>query len=163
MRSGPVAESLRISEIQYHPAGDPNAEFIELTNVGSETVNLNLVQFTKGIQYTFPSYELSPGGYCLLVRDQAAFEAVYGNTLAVVGQYTGSLDNAGEKIELLDAAGGIIESFEYQDDWYDPTDGLGYSLTRRDPHSSADPGDEEAWRSSTQPGGSPGADDAELE
>ena len=37
----------------YHPAEDPNAEFIELTNVGAETINLNLVRFTKGIEYLF--------------------------------------------------------------------------------------------------------------
>ncbi len=156
---GPVAESLRISEIQYHPTGDPNAEFIELTNVGTEPINLNLVRFAKGIQYTFPSYELAPGGYCLLVRDLAAFEAVYGNTLAV-GQYTGSLDNSGEKIELLDAAGGTIESFKYQDDWFDLTDGLGFSLTRRDLDSSADPDGKSAWRPSADSGGSPGTGDS---
>ena len=39
---GPVAQSLRISEIMYHPAetgnpDDPNTEFIELTNIGSST------------------------------------------------------------------------------------------------------------------------------
>ena len=130
---GPVAESLRISEIMYHPASEisdlksqiSEAEFIELTNVGSETINLNLVRFAKGIEYTFPSFELPPGGYCLLVKDLAAFEAVYGNKLPVVGQYAGSLDNAGEKIELLDAAGAVIESFEYKDDWFDLTDGHG--------------------------------------
>ncbi len=37
---GPVVESLRISEIMYHPPdtgdpNDPNAEFIELTNIGA--------------------------------------------------------------------------------------------------------------------------------
>jgi hypothetical protein len=52
---GPVAESLRISEIMYHPAEDPNAEFVELTNIGTQTINLNLVQFTRGIDYTFPA------------------------------------------------------------------------------------------------------------
>jgi len=48
---GPVAENLRITEIMYHPqslAGldDPNEEFIELTNIGAETINLNLVPDT---------------------------------------------------------------------------------------------------------------------
>ncbi|MGE5295574.1 MAG: lamin tail domain-containing protein [Solirubrobacterales bacterium] len=158
---GPVAESLRISEIQYHPATDPNAEFIELTNIGSATINLNRVEFTRGVQYGFPNYELTPGGYCLLVRDSAAFEAVYGNGLPVAGQYAGSLDNAGEKIELVDAAGGTIESFKYKDSWFDPTDGEGFSLTRRDPAASADPADEAAWRPSAAIGGSPGVDDNE--
>ncbi|MBP7050479.1 MAG: lamin tail domain-containing protein [Phycisphaerae bacterium] len=154
---GPVAESLRISEIMYHPADDPNAEFIELTNVGDATVNLNLVEFTKGIRYTFPSFELSPGGYCLLVRDLASFKARYGDQLPVVGQYTGNLANGGERIELVDAGGEVIESFEYRDDWFDLTDGAGFSLTVLDPASGADLNDQSAWWPSILVGGSPGA------
>ncbi|MHC4499262.1 MAG: FN3 associated domain-containing protein, partial [Planctomycetota bacterium] len=39
---GPVADNLRITEMMYHPLdtnspNDPNAEFIELTNIGPET------------------------------------------------------------------------------------------------------------------------------
>jgi hypothetical protein len=158
---GPVAQNLRISEIHYHPADDPNAEFIELTNVGSQSINLRLVHFAKGITFTFPSFELAPGGYCLLVRDLAAFAAVYGDKLPVVGQYAGSLDNAGEKIELLDAVGQIIQSFEYEDNWFDLTDGMGFSLTMRDPRTG-DPGSKNAWRPSALAGGSPGTDDNGL-
>ncbi|MBP7050902.1 MAG: lamin tail domain-containing protein [Phycisphaerae bacterium] len=156
---GRVAENLRVSEILYHPEGDPNAEFIELTNVGDETIHLNLVRFTRGIQYTFPSFELAAGSYCLLVRDIASFEARYGNQLAVVGQYEGNLDNAGEQIELLDAVGEVIQSFEYEDDWFDLTDGSGFSLTVRDPSSDYDLGSKSAWRPSASANGSPGSDD----
>ncbi len=107
---GPVAESLRISEMMYHPLdtgdpNDPNTEYIELTNAGSRTVNLNLVRFINGVDCTLPSFELPVGGYCLLVRDIAAFEAKYGNRLPVLGQYKGSLNNAGERVELVDALG----------------------------------------------------------
>jgi hypothetical protein len=156
---GPVAESLRITEIMYHPADDPNAEYVELTNIGDKAVNLNLVRFNKGIEYTFPGFELPPKGYCLLVKDIAAFEARYGGNLPVVGQYTGSLSNGGEKIELLDAIGGVVQSFEYKDGWFDLTDGQGYSLTVRDPQAELDLNDKAAWRPSTQAGGSPGMDD----
>lgn len=153
---GPVAQNLRISEILYQPASkDSKAEFVELTNVGSQGINLNLARFAKGIAFTFPSFELAPGGYCLLVQDRAAFEAVHGNKLPVVGQYTGSLDNAGEKLELLDAAGQVIQSFTYEGDWFDSTDKLGFSLTMRDPRTG-DPGSKSAWQPSAQAGGSPG-------
>jgi hypothetical protein len=140
---GPVAENLRISEIMYRPAGDPNAEYIELTNVGSQTVDLNLVRFSKGIQYTFPRFELPAGGYCLLARDTPTFETQYGDAMPILGQYTGSLNNGGEKIELLDAAGGVIEAFKYQGDWYDQANGTGFSLNRIDP--AADGNDRGDW------------------
>jgi hypothetical protein len=163
---GPVAESLRITEIMYHPADtgspdDPNTEYVELTNVGVETINLNLVRFTNGIDFTFPSFELAPGDYCLVVRDTAAFEAKYGTDLNVIGQYTGSLNNGGERIELQDAAGQVIHDFSYEDDWFDITDGLGFSLTVRDPLGD-DLDSKSAWRPSAEIDGSPGYDDTGL-
>jgi len=162
---GPVAESLRISEIMYHPPDtgnpdDPNAEFVELTNVGTQTIDLNLVRFTNGIEYTFPSFGLPAGSYCLLVRDIAAFETRYGGALPVLGQYAGSLANGGETIELVDAAGQIIEGFRYMDNWFDLTDGQGFSLAVRDPHAATDLDSKAAWRPSASPGGSPGMDDS---
>jgi hypothetical protein len=142
----------------YHPADDPDAEYVELVNIGAETINLNMVRFTRGIRYTFPSFELPPGDYCLIVRDLASFEARYGSHLPVVGQYDGKLDNAGEWLELVDALGQVIHSFRYRDDWYKQTDGRGHSLTVVDPFT-VDPdalGDKSSWRPSTHPHGSPG-------
>jgi hypothetical protein len=163
---GPVAESLRISEIMYHPAetgnpNDPNTEYIELTNIGAQTINLNLVQFTNGVDFTFPSLALAPSSCCLVVRDIAAFEAKYSAGLPIAGQYDGNLSNAGERIELQDAAGRIIHDFSYDDAWYVTTDGGGFSLTVKDP-KTVDPnrlGDKTAWRPSTRKGGSPGTSD----
>jgi hypothetical protein len=102
---------------------------------------------------------LPSGGYCLLVKDIPAFEARYGGKLPVVGQYTGSLSNGGERIELVDAIGQVVQSFEYKDNWFDLTDGRGYSLSVRDPQADLDLSDEAAWRPSARAGGSPGADD----
>ncbi|NLH42026.1 MAG: hypothetical protein GX448_09305 [Planctomycetes bacterium] len=140
---GPVAENLRISEIMYQPAGDPNAEYIEVENTGSQSINLNLVRFSKGIECTLPSFELAAGGCCLLVRNAVAFRAQYGDGLPVVGQYAGSLNNGGEKIELLDAAGEVVEAFKYQGNWFDQTRGEGFSLNRVDPAAAGD--DREDW------------------
>ncbi len=166
---GPVKESLRISEVMYHPAetgdpDDPNTEYVELTNVGSETINLNLVQFTKGIDFTFSDFELAPAAYCLVVKDRETFEARYGSGLPIAGQYIGSLSDSGERIELHDALGTVIHSFEYRDDWFDFTDGLGFSLTVVDPAgaSLASWASRSAWRPSAASGGSPGVDDADA-
>ena len=160
---GPVAESLRITELMYHPQdtgdpNDPNTEYVELANIGGETINLNLVRFCDGIAFTFPSIELAPTEYLLVVKDRGAFEAKYGPGLPIAGEYSGSLSNAGERIELQDAAGTTIHAFSYEDDWYKVTDGNGPSLIVQDPHGT-DPNDwsdEAAWRPSTS-GGSPGS------
>jgi len=166
---GPVAENLRITEIMYHPqartdAGEPNEEFIELTNVGAETINLNLVRFTNGIDFTFPNMDLAPGEHIVIVQDRTAFEAHYSNRIRVAGQYSGTLSNAGERIALTDAAGQTILDFSYGDRWHSLTDGEGFSLTIIDA-SDADLNrwdEKDAWRASAYSGGSPGYDDGGL-
>jgi len=161
---GPVAESIRISEIMYHPQDtgnpdNPNTEFVELTNIGATTINLNLVSFADGVEFTFPSFELASGACCLVVEDTAAFSAEHGPGLPIAGTYTGSLANGGEHIRLEDALGEAILDFEYKDGWYKSTDGRGYSLVLRDPMTT-DPNDfsdKASWRASVNEGGSPGA------
>jgi len=145
----------------YHP-DDPNAEFIELKNIGAGSLNLNLVRFVDGIDFAFPSVELPAGEHVLVVRDTDAFVAYYGAGYRMAGEYLGSLNNAGERIELKDAAGRTILNFEYADGWYDVTDGMGFSLTIREP-AGADPDlwdGKSGWRPSAAVGGSPGFDDA---
>jgi hypothetical protein len=147
----------------YHPADtgypdDPNTEYIELTNIGTETINLKLVQFTDGIDFTFPSFELDPGKCCLVVKNTVAFEARYGPDLPVAGQYAGSLANDGERIELVDAIGETIQNFKYEDNWYDTTDGYGHSLINMNPAlaGSEELSQKDAWNASAYTGGSPG-------
>lgn len=155
---GPVAENLRISELMYHPA-DPNTEFIELLNIGDEPINPNMVKFTKGVNYTFGDVILQPGQYTVIIEDQTAFLNRYGGGLSITGQYTGKLDNAGERIKLKDAAGMEIQDFTYDDDWHELTDGYGFSLTMVNP-ASTDPNDwdrKSGWRSSLTEGGTPAA------
>ena len=160
---GPVAENLRITEMMYHPQdtgdpNDPNEEFIELKNIGTETLNLNLVKFTNGIDFTFPDIDLAAGHYVVVVKDQQIFTARYGTDINIAGQYSGRLANDGERIRLEDAVGQTILDFEYSDNWYSITDGKGYSLTiidtvNTDPNSW---NQKHSWRASAYRGGSPG-------
>ena len=160
---GPVAENLRITEIMYNPL-DPNEEFIELQNIGAETINLNLVSFTNGIDFTFPNIELAAGEYVVVVQNRNIFEARYGTNVNIAGQYSGKLDNAGERITLEDAIGRTILNFRYENGWSDITDGEDFSLTiidamNPDPNSW---GEKESWRPSAYAGGSPGQDDSGI-
>ena len=151
----------------YHPADtelgtDPNTGYIELRNIGTEPINLNLVRFTDGIEFEFPALDLAAQQHVLVVQDIEAFAAVYGLQDAVLGQYRGRLSRAGERIVLEDALGQSIHDFVYEDGWYDLTDGLGFSLTLRDPLQTDLQAwsDKSAWRVSAAPNGSPGWDDA---
>jgi hypothetical protein len=160
---GKVAQNLRISEVMYNPR-IPNGEFIELKNIGAETINLNMVSFTSGIDFTFPSIDLAPGEYIVVVQDRDAFENRYGPNINIAGQYSGQLDNAGEKITLVDAIGRTILDFNYEDGWYSLTDGGGFSLTVINPnHVDLSTWNiKDAWRASTYLDGSPGQDDSGI-
>ncbi|MBN1844442.1 MAG: lamin tail domain-containing protein [Sedimentisphaerales bacterium] len=163
---GPVAQNLRITELMYHPAGDPNAEFIEVMNIHpTDAINLALVRFTNGVEFEFPSLYLAAGQRAVVVKDGAAFHARYPSFDGIIaGAYAGSLGNDGEEIDLVDALGAKIHDFDYEDGWYEITDGLGFSLTIRDPYSG-DPNDWDAkdgWRASVANGGSPGGDDSDF-
>jgi len=155
---GPVKDNLRISEIMYHPQ-DPNTEFIELTNIGTEAINLNLARFTAGIDFIFGDVAIEPNACLVVVGDLEGFEAFYDtNDIPIAGQYSGSLDNAGERIALEDALGQTILNFRYNDAWYPATDGDGLSLIVLDP-AATDPNqysDQETWGPSWYLYGSPG-------
>jgi len=175
---GPIAENLRITEIMYHPlstvqtprgieiddSNDPNTEYIELKNIGAEIINLNLVKFSDGIDFTFPNLELAPNEYAVVVQDQNAFEARYGSDINIAGEYSGRLNNGGERIRLQDAIGQTILDFDYKDGWHSITDGEGYSLTVIDPTNtdSYSWNEKDSWRASAYLSGSPGTDDSAL-
>lgn len=166
---GEALGNLRITEVMYHPQdtnnpNDPNEEYIELKNIGASPINLNLARFTNGIDFVFGPNSLAAGGYVLIVKDINAFEAEYGTAKPVVGSYTGSLANNGERIELEDSMGTTILNFSYNDDWRSITDGDGYSLTIINPaNADVNSWDEkDSWRPSAYIKGSPGLDDSGI-
>ncbi|MBN2018635.1 MAG: lamin tail domain-containing protein, partial [Sedimentisphaerales bacterium] len=129
-----VGQNLRITELMFNPqdTGEPNdedSEYIELKNVGGSSINLNLVKFDKGLDFTFGPVPLAAGEHILVVKDVNAFTTKYGGGRPVAGQYPSSLDNGGERVRLLDAIGATILDFKYKDGWRSITDGDGYSLT----------------------------------
>ena len=160
---------LRITEIMYNPADSGSFdsdeyEFIELQNTGTTALSLAGVKLTDGVTYAFAddaALSLAPGGCLVIVKNLGAFAECYDISAVDLapGMYTGSLSNGGETIKLEDRNNSTILEFKYQDDWFDETDGLGYSLTIKDAASSDLAGwdDAEAWQASANEGGSPGS------
>ncbi|MFP6873885.1 MAG: lamin tail domain-containing protein [Verrucomicrobiales bacterium] len=149
---------LRITEIMYHPASTEALEYIELQNIGGVPLELGGVRFTGGISFVFPEMTLDVGSYVILVADPATFEAEYGAAISVAGQYSGKLNNDGEDIvlQLPEPFAAAILRFEYNDSWYQDSDGSGYSLEILDsaaPRKAWDTA--ENWRASIILGGTP--------
>ena len=174
-----VSTDIRVTEVMYSPAeptatefaaGFENAndfEFIEITNISDRTLPLTGLRFDNGIDFTFGEVSIAPDEYVVVVSNRAAFEFRYsGYGGQIAGEYgTGLiigtlLANAGEKVELDAPIAGSIQEFSYEDGWYDHTDGDGFSLTIRNPEGALDLwGEEDGWRASAAPGGSPGSED----
>jgi hypothetical protein len=160
---------LAITEIMYHPAASgtndaEDFEFIELKNVGAQPLNLIGVSFTNGIYFTFTPTNaianLGPGQYLVLVANTAAFRSRYPAVTNIAGQYTGRLDNAGERLHLQGALQEPILDFAYDNSWYPTTDGQGFSLVIRNEYAPFNTWTNPAsWRPSVALDGSPGRAD----
>jgi hypothetical protein len=106
---------------------------------------------------------LNPGESIVVVRNLAAFISRYGNLIRVAGEYSGSLNNAGDRLTLLGPVGEPILDFTYDPAWYPITDGGGFSLVVVDPFAPIGNWQlAQNWRPSGEPGGSPGAVDTVL-
>lgn len=168
--------ALRITELNYHPADptgaesaalpglvDSDFEFIELTNISGSAIELGGSSFTDGIEFTFEGLlSLGPGERVIVAKNPAAFSLRYpGVTAPLAGPYTGLLDNDGETLRLVDGVGENILVFTYNDRWYPPSDGEGFSLVIRNEETAYDAlSDPAIWGVSGSAGGSPGTGDA---
>ncbi len=176
-----LAEALRVSEVNYHPAeptpveraagvvsGD-EFEFIELINVSDQPIELagaELTQVetnngTEGVHFQFAEgliSTLQPGQRIVVVENIDAFQTRYGSDLPVAGQWSGRLSNGNELI-TLSAFGAVIQQFRYQDDWHPATDGSGATLEIIDAaFANLDLWNQPTgWQSSPRSGGSPGS------
>jgi len=169
---------LIISEINYHPADptqdelaagqsltppqnfdDSDFEFIEFLNVAANAINLDGVNFTDGIEYTFGPVIMLPGERVVLARNLVGFNARYGVPagVQVVGPYLGGLSNNDEIIAYNAGDGALIQSFAYDDSgsWPGRPDGAASTLELID--AADDPAQSSSWRPSSEFNGTPGS------
>src|SRR6185437_10278656 len=125
-----AASPVVINEIHYNPdQKTEHVEFIELFNVGTNTVDLSGWYFSDGIQYTFGNGTfLAAGGYLVVAREPTAVLTKFG--AAALGPWTGTLNNDGDRIVLRNAAGAVEDEVDYQPGFPWPTvgDAPGYSI-----------------------------------
>jgi hypothetical protein len=173
-------DSLRVSEVHYHPAPPSEAEmaagftdadefeFIELVNPTSRPLDLTQVRLSqslqggqlRGVEFDFSQSafrRLAPGDRVVIVENVDAFRARYGGAVRIAGQWTGGLSNRGDRITVLDGER-ALQTFQYADAWYAATDGGGASLEYIDSYFGEPTRWEsrESWRPSVGHGGTPG-------
>ncbi len=172
---GQAHAQVRITEIMYHPSSEkPAEEFVELQNLAPTNVSLAGWRFSKGISFTFTNnVVLPPGGLLVVVADTNAFAGKYPGVTNYVGNWTGTLNNTGEAIQLEDASGNTVDEVFYADEgdyavrvrgaqdynhrgweWQATHDGAGKSLERIQPALTGECG--QNWAASVPTNGTPG-------
>ncbi len=175
-----TAANIVVSEFSYNPAissnaeitagfGDPNDfEYIELLNIGNNTVDFADCEFTSGITFHFNNAairQLAPGARLIIAENPAALAFRNGSGLPIAGAFelNTNLSNSGETITLT-AADRVtpIRTFNYKDSgaWPVAADGQGFSLVLIAPFSNPNHDQAESWRTSAAANnGSPGGSD----
>ena len=138
-----VNTNVVVNEIMYHPPTDDDGdEYIELYNRGKKRVDISGWRFSRGISFAFPKGTTIPAeGYLVVAKDRDRLIAKYKLPPSlVVGNYTGTLSNGGEKVRLRDDIGNKVDEVCYYDGghWSKYADGYGSSLELIDPHHDND-------------------------
>jgi len=157
-RGSAVDSIVVFNELHYHPAAqETSGEWIELHNQMAIDIDLSAWSLTDGVGFTFPEGTIiSGGGYLVVASIPAGLQAATGLT-RVLGPFIGSLNNAGEQLELRDRNDRLMDRLTYRGGgkWPLAADGSGATLAKRGPNSvSTEPAN---WTSSVVVGGTPGA------
>ncbi|CAN5134833.1 hypothetical protein BH23VER1_BH23VER1_32050 [soil metagenome] len=136
--------------IPGQPLRNSDNQWIEIANRGASAVDLGGWAFEDGIGFTFPAGTLlAPGEHACLARSPAEFGAAYPGA-RLLGEFSGNLSRAGERLYLVDASGNPADEVRYFDGgrWPEAPDGGGATLELRDLDAdNAAPG---AWGASDE-------------
>ena len=150
--------AVRPTEIMYHPTDASGVEFIELTNVSENTIDLAGGEFIEGIRYQFGPTSLLPKERIVIAGDRSAFLTFYGgaNIRLAEGSFDGRLADEGERVTFVDADGNVVFSVNYNDSgkWPKRADGFGSSL--QVVALRGDFNDPDHWVASQEVNGTPG-------
>lgn len=118
----PEQYDIIIDEIMADPTPQvqlPNNEWIELKNTTAFPINIAGWRIADaGAQSgAMPDYIIKPDSFVIVCSSSAAAAmSVFGQVVTVTG--FPSLDNAGDRLALINAAGDIIHAVNYSDSWY---------------------------------------------
>ncbi|MFP6897107.1 MAG: lamin tail domain-containing protein [Roseibacillus sp.] len=130
-----------INELMFHaPTHDDADEWIEIHHRGAGVQDLTGWAFTDGITFAFPDgAQIAAGGFLVIAKDRARTLTNHPSLdpTLVLGNYSGSLSDAGERVELSRPDDGALapeDAIAYVDSdrWHRFADGRGATLERVD-------------------------------
>lgn len=145
---------------------DIHQGFIAIAGAGNIDLSGLRLEDSKGVIFEFnPGQFLAADGRLVLVRNEAAFVARYGQHTAIIaGEYLRQFSNSGEQLRLVDSNGRVIHDFAYDSggSWSGRADGKGSSLEIKGINQGLDYNDSDSWASSEVYLGTPGSERVEI-
>ncbi len=144
-----LTNSVVLNEIFYHAFDDGPEQWIELKNRRAVPVDLGGWKLSEAVDYAFPAGTVLNAGQLLVIaKDSAALLAKYPGR-RILGPWSGSLSNDGERILLEDSAGNPADEVTYGTGirWPERADQGGSSLELTD--ANVDNSLPEAWAPSS--------------
>jgi hypothetical protein len=161
--------NLKVTELHYHPTDSISGkdtvsgksfEFIELKNIGKNTINLSGLTFTSSIEYMVEENTLlPPKGFYVIASKPKWFYERYAQVPS--GNFSKNFSNSGERVRIISKKGTEVIQFDYSDShpWTKLADGQGHSLSAVERYPSGNPNNFSYWRASSELHGSPFSDD----
>ena len=147
-----------INEIMYHPTdANETLEWVELYNQLSADMDLTGWRLADGIDFEFTDNTvLEAGQYLVVAKSPEALQNATGFDKAI-GPFARRLNNAGDRIRLLNNSNRIMSEVDFGDrgPWPVGADGSGASLAKIDPYRSSEAADN--WSFSSKIQGTPGS------
>jgi hypothetical protein len=157
--------SVVINEVFYNAPDDmDDVQWVEFHNTSDRQADMGGWTVDDGKVFTFPAQTtLGPNGYLVVALNPDAFAKSYGDR--ALGPFKRVLKRGGEKLELKDASGKVVDVARYKDraPWPVSADGYSASLERICPAAGGDSADN--WAASPlptapKPSGTPGKKNA---
>jgi len=96
------------------------SEFVELYNADKTNVDLSGWKLDGVGNYTFPvGTGLVPGQFLVIAEDIGTMRSKF--KIRTPHQYSGGLENDGERLRLMDEAGTVVDRVDYQSGFPWPT------------------------------------------
>ncbi len=123
--------NVKMTEILYNQPGNDSLEFIEITNLDANPINIGGWKFSEGPSGLFPTnLTIAPHQYLVFAKYPQSVDAFF-NITSIPWDATAGLNNAGEKISITNSLDVVIDSVTYGINlpWDTLANGHGYSLT----------------------------------
>ncbi|MEZ6101530.1 MAG: lamin tail domain-containing protein [Pirellulaceae bacterium] len=149
------------NELMYEPRetdGTGTGEWVELYNQMSVDMDLSAWSLDGGIAYTFPEGTIVPGGGFVVIAAEPGDFRIATGIADVHGPFVGNLANGGERLELRDRTGRLMNTVDYRDggSWPVAAAGSGATLAKLSPTAASELASN--WTFSPTIGGTPAAE-----